>query len=109
MGYVMNQVGCIFFVEAKYADYVAYRLWQHHFQARFDTQGNINLVWFRAEKLHDQRAMLNDIAPFVREGSYIEMQGEDFKRWRWEFYGEKCHEAPAVFLRVKVRKKLQAA
>jgi len=104
MGYAMNQVGCIFFVEARYADYVAYRLWQHYFQAHFDAQGNIDSVWFRAEKLHDQPAMLCDIAPFVREGSYIEMQGEDYKRWRWEFYNDKCHKAYAIFLRPKIRR-----
>ena len=104
MGYRIQQVACKFFVEAKYADYVTYRLWQHSFVARYDAQGNIDSVWFRAEKPHNQLAMLRDIAPFVHEGSYIEMQGEDFKRWRWRFCDGECHKATAVFLRLKRRK-----
>ena len=109
MCYEIQQVGCNFFVEARYADYVAYRLWQHCFAAHYDARGNIDSAWFRAEKLHDQYAMLKEIAPFVREGSYIEMQGEDFKRWRWAFYGGKCQRACAVFLRLKVKAQLRPA
>jgi len=109
MGYSIQQIGCKFFVEAKYADYAAYRLWQHFFEVHCDAHGNIDSAWFRAEKLQDQLAMLKDIAPFVREGSYIEMQGEDYKRWRWEFYGGECRKAFAVFLRPRRKKELLAA
>jgi hypothetical protein len=109
MGYCIQQTACKFFVEAKFADFVAYRLRQHYFEPQFDYQGNIASVWFRAEKLHDQLSMLQAIAPYVREGSYIEMQGEDYKRWRWEFCDGECRKALAVFLRIKRKQPAVAA
>lgn len=109
MSYVIKQIGCKFFVEAQYVEYVAYRLGEHFFEAHFDSQGNIVSLRFRAEKMHAQLDMLKEIAPFVREGSYIEMQGEDYKRWRWFFCNGTCCKACAIYVAPKIRKKPNAA
>lgn len=31
------------------------------------------------------------IAPYVKDGSYISMIGEDNAIWRWYFFKDKCH------------------
>ena len=60
-----------------------------------DDDGNIDTIYFDGEKLGDDNTLFNAIAPFVREGSYIEMQGEDGSMWRWTFDGKAMTEKNA--------------
>ena len=59
-------------------------------EARFDVEGNgtcYDWISFNGEKRSwCEEDVLNAIAPFVEEGSYIEMQGEDGDRWHWIFH-----------------------
>ena len=57
-----------------------------------DKDDNINRIIFCGEKLGDDLLVFNCFAPFVEDGSYIEMVGEDGELWRWVFDGEKCTE-----------------
>lgn len=50
-----------------------------------DPEGNITDISFNAEKLGDEEHMFKVLAPFVREGSFLEMHGEDGGCWRWAF------------------------
>jgi len=92
MGYCIQQLGSQFFVDAQVADPVADLLMDYHYRPSFDCEGNIDGVEFSAEKLHDEFGMFQKIAPFVRDGSFIEMKGEDYLIWRWLFRGGTCHE-----------------
>jgi len=47
---------------------------------------------FEREKIGQEDLLFDAIAPWVREGSYIEMSGEDDAMWRWVFRGGGCHE-----------------
>jgi len=47
-------------------------------------------------KLWDHDEMCKQIAPYVEDGSYIEMSGEDGAMWRWVFKHGECHEISAV-------------
>jgi len=58
----------------------------------FDENGNINLFEFAGEKLGDDEILFSAIAPWVRENSYIQMQGEDDDMWRWYFTDGKMKE-----------------
>jgi len=58
----------------------------------FDENGNINLFEFAGEKLGDDEILFSSIAPWVRENSYIQMQGEDDDMWRWYFADGKMKE-----------------
>jgi len=63
--------------------------------ANIDAEGNISDIWFHREKLGDEDALFQVIAPYVKEGSYIQMCGEDNSMWRWTFNGKECVEIQA--------------
>jgi hypothetical protein len=52
-----------------------------------DEEGNISVIKPRYEdvKLGDERLLFYVIAPYVKDGSFIEMEGEDDRIWRWCF------------------------
>jgi len=62
----------------------------------FDEEGNINNIYFNGEKLGDDTVLFKAITPFVEEGSFIEMSGEDGSIWRWVFEDGTCHEIPVT-------------
>jgi hypothetical protein len=51
---------------------------------------------FEGEKIGDEEALFDAIAPFVEPGSFLEMQGEDGALWRWVFDGKTCTEKTAT-------------
>jgi hypothetical protein len=57
-----------------------------------DEDGNVLDIYFSGEKLGDDKILFDAIAPYVKEGSYIEMSGEDGYLWRWSFDGKSCVE-----------------
>lgn len=58
----------------------------------FNNNGDVDEIEFLGEKFGDDRVLFDAIAPYVKEESYIQMQGEDGQIWRWVFDGEKCTE-----------------
>ena len=50
-----------------------------------DNKGDIDYLYFEGDKLGQEDILFEAIAPFVEEGSYIEMSGEDGALWRWAF------------------------
>jgi hypothetical protein len=55
-------------------------------------EGEIVNLYFNGEKLGDDLLFLEAIAPFVEEGSYIHMEGEDGYYWRWLFKNGRVYE-----------------
>lgn len=71
---------------------VAEALGEDGWEATVDQQtGDITDIAFQGEKMYPadlgEDDLLFHLAPFVEPGSYIEMRGEDGKRWRWLFDG----------------------
>ena len=63
------------------------------------TNTDINYIYFVGEKLGDDiDFFLNVIAQYVKDGSYIEMLGEDGDRWRYLFKDGKMIEKMAKTL-----------
>jgi hypothetical protein len=60
-----------------------------------DEQGNVGNIEFLGEKLGDDEVLFKALAPFVKPGSFIEMQGEDGEIWRWLFDGKTCVDKTA--------------
>lgn len=65
-------------------------------ELRWNDDGDIVDICFTGEKLGDDLPFLDAIAPFVVDGSYIEMQGEDGALWRWVFKDKRCGEIYAT-------------
>jgi hypothetical protein len=63
--------------------------------AGISDSGNIDSIEFYGEKLGDDELLFQAIAPFVEAGSFIEMQGEEGKIWRWVFNGRTVEERQA--------------
>ena len=52
--------------------------------------GDIDRLEFEGDELGDAEHLFRAIAPFVRDGSWIEIEGEE-ERWRWCFVGGEVH------------------
>ena len=64
-----------------------------------DDEGDIYGTMFNGEKYTgSEQTFFNTIAPYVREGSYIEMQGEEGEMWKWYFNGMECMEYQAQII-----------
>jgi hypothetical protein len=111
MGYYVKQVDHDFFIPAesipslilairKQSDYGGYnrvldrymdsddiqeifRCWR--WLADMDNHGNIVGLRFNCEQLIDDKVLIKAIAPFVRDGSYLQFIGQDDVMWRWKF------------------------
>ena len=64
--------------------------------AENDERGDVNEIEFTGEKMGDDQVLFNAIAPYVTDGSYLEMVGEDGERWRWVFKNGECREVTAT-------------
>jgi hypothetical protein len=60
-------------------------------EAMIDKDGDIIDLYFTGDKLGDEDFLFRAIAPYVEDGSYIEMSGEDSCLWRW------CFENGTIF------------
>lgn len=57
-----------------------------------DGKGNITHIEFTCEKLGNDEEIFGAIAPFVKSGSFIEMERSDGYRWKWVFKRKKLRE-----------------
>lgn len=69
------------------------------FEMGHDPDGDINGIYYSFSSLTgEEERLFNAIAPFVEDGSFIEMKGEDDKTWRWVFKNGKVEK---VFPKLK--------
>jgi len=69
----------------------AFRAWRWAIDIDENT-GDAVAIEFEGDKLGDDEKFFKAIAPFVEDGSYIDMIGEDGYAWRWLFGGGKLKE-----------------
>lgn len=58
--------------------------------SEMDDNGDICDLCFDGEKLRDDYEFWSALAPFMADGDYIEMEGEDLTLWRWTFKNGIC-------------------
>lgn len=58
----------------------------------FIEDGDVVGIEFAGTKLGDDERIMEVIAPWVADGSYIQMHGETLGVWRWCFESGKCIE-----------------
>ena len=95
MGYCMSMSASNFFVSTENVGRFLSVLWRYPYDYTFDVDGNITEIEYVGEKLGRDFELFQKVAPFVRDGSFIEMYGEDGERWRWIFKNGKCREVTA--------------
>lgn len=57
-----------------------------------EPDGDLTEINFDGENLGDDVILLEAIAPFVKAGSYIEMEGDEGCHWKWCFDGKTMTE-----------------
>ena len=60
-----------------------------------DDKGDVDSISFEGENLGDDTIFFSEIAPYVEEGSYVQMHGEDGDIWRWVFRNGMCQNLSA--------------
>ena len=85
MGYCIEMKGSKFFVPTEHTGRVYAMTQGQSYDFQLDTDGNITELEFIGEKLGNDFEMFQSIAPYVQDGSYIWMIGEDGSQWRWVF------------------------
>ena len=95
MGYCMSMNDFTFFVSTENVGRVLAVMQHQPYELKFDDDGNIVDISFYGEKLGDDLKVFQKIAPYVRAGSFLEMEGEDNEMWRWVFQNGKCREVKA--------------
>lgn len=95
MGYCMEMKGSKFFVPTEHTGRVLAMTQGEPYDFHLDLAGNITELTFKGDKLGDDFEMFRSIAPYVQDGSYIWMMGEDGSQWRWVFQSGVCREVNA--------------
>jgi hypothetical protein len=93
MGYYMFQCDTEFCIEKENVERAAVALQKlNNWQASLGEDGSIEHIEFQGDKYSNEDALLRALAPYVRDGSYIVMAGEDGYYWRWRFSGGLLYE-----------------
>lgn len=98
MGYCAEMRNSVFFVSAENTGKVISKMKKHHYDFELDPEGNIIDISFVGDKIEDDLYAFKEIAPYVKEGSFIEMKGEDGAKWKWIFENGTCREVTAKFI-----------
>ena len=87
MGYTARQVEAEIFIPKKGVDAIGRpKLFEEQSGWKFfeNDSGDIIEIYFVADKpMQEDIEFLKGIAPHTKDGSYVELFGEDGLRWRW--------------------------
>ncbi|MDP8218651.1 MAG: hypothetical protein P9M03_07995 [Candidatus Theseobacter exili] len=61
-----------------------------------EDDGNVKITYFQGEKWGDDEVLYKAIAPFVKNGSLIEVVGEDGCHWRYIFFNGKAKHQDGI-------------
>lgn len=112
MGYSANMLSSQFYIENKNkrAAYEAVKkeydkeawmrscrtiedvLYSSTYYVSLDSSNNITDIEFWGENTGHEDRIFSLIAPYVKDGSYIKMVGEDGDQWKWVFGNGKCEK-----------------
>ncbi|RKZ09793.1 hypothetical protein DRQ25_05240 [Candidatus Fermentibacteria bacterium] len=61
-----------------------------------DTGDNVVGIRYEGEKCWREEELFKALAPYVVDGSYVEVTGEDGDHFRWFFTAGKCYQQQAI-------------
>ncbi len=65
-------------------------MFEFDYDPEYSETGDICGFSFDGEKLRDDELFWSTLAPYMEDGDYVEMAGEDFCHWRWTFRNGIC-------------------
>jgi len=86
------------FVEARHAETVTRMLTKAEYVTEADGEGNITSLYFDGSGMGDDEELYQALAPYMRDGSFLELCNEMGDIWRWVFEGGKCVRVAPVML-----------
>jgi len=89
------------FVEARHAAIVTRMLTEAEYVTVVDEKGNITSFYFDGNGMGDDEELYQSLAPYMRDGSFLELCNEMGDIWRWVFESGKCVRATPVMLWTK--------
>lgn len=94
MSYYMKMTGAKFFVPTEYTGRVFAKVENPDYDLILDEEGNITDILFHGEMMmrHKDFSLFQSIAPYVKDGSYIEIMNEESEHSRWVFANGECQE-----------------
>ena len=96
MGYCMYMQDAELFVATEHVGRVFALIERTRYDFELNAEGDIIDIIFRGETLRDDFEMFQKVAPYVQNGSFVEMIGENGDRWRWVFKDGECLEMNAI-------------
>lgn len=93
MAYHASMTNQKIFVPTQHTGKVLALMQKSGYNFDFDLNGNIVKIELCCEAIgYDDTPLFNSIAPYVRNGSFIQMIDEEGNQWRWVFDNGKCKQ-----------------
>jgi len=98
VGYTVFLRNSDVFVAARHAQAVIALIEDTGYIVNKDDEGNIDYMDYDSWDMRNGEELYQALAPFMRDGSFLELIGDANDIWRWVFYGGKCHMIDAIEL-----------
>lgn len=95
MGYSISMNDSEFFVSTENVGRVYAKTKNFPYDFELDDDGNIFGIEHIGHNLGDDLEIFQSIAPYVADGSFLDMSGEDGERWQWRFQNGECRDVKA--------------
>lgn len=93
MAYNASMTNQKFFVPTQHTGKVLALMQKSVYNFNFDSNGNITKIELYDDYIgYDDTSLFNSIAPYVQNGSFIQMIDEEGRQWRWVFNNGKCKQ-----------------
>lgn len=90
MSFYASMTDSSFYVATENTGRVLAKLQKQPHRFDLDSDGNITAVDFSGYLTGNEQVVFAEIAPFIKDESYIRMHGEDGTCWMWRFVSGRC-------------------
>jgi len=78
------------FIEQRHAAIASQLIADAEYESVIDAQGNITSFYFDGSDMGDDEALYRSLAPYMRDGSFLEICNEMGNIWRWTYHDGVC-------------------
>lgn len=95
MSFYASMTDSSFYVPTQHTGLVLAKLQKQPHKIVLDGEGNITSIDISGYLTGNENAVLQSIAPYVKDDSYIKMRGADGSYWSWLFSNGFCKQFQA--------------